>query len=513
VTAVARGVLRRTLVRDVMTTDVVSVAPDTSFDEVTRALLERGIRAVPVIDDGVLVGVVTEADLVRTAEQRDPDRLGEPGWSVHDARTDRPTTAADVMSTPAIYVLQDASVAEAARRMRIRSVGWLPVLDEVGGRVVGVLGRSDVLAVFLRDDAELRAEVVDEVFRHFLHVGPGEVEVGVRDGVVTLRGRLATRSDVELAVALVARLEGVVSVVDELTYGPPPGGSPAGAPGGAPGGDEAARGGTVVVAVDVSASARAAVWWAGDVAAACGARLRLVHAVRPEDGRDSPAAAVLRELCADAERAGVSDVDSVMVTGTPAEVLAAHAVGARLLVLGSAGARSGPGMTGPLARLLADGVDCPLAVVRGASVELPAPRQGPVVVGVDGSVPARAAADLAADLAAGWGASVTLVHSWTELRRDPDGRLHLDGEHRGAQQAAARRVLDAEAARVRQRRPGLSVGTELGEEPALSTLLHQARGARAVVVGHREHTVTGTTQASVLQGLLAFAPCPVIRVR
>ncbi|MFC7656793.1 hypothetical protein ACFQV8_10315 [Pseudonocardia benzenivorans] len=68
------------------------------------------------------------------------------------------------------------------------------------------------------------------------------------------------------------------------------------------------------------------------------------------------------------------------------------------------------------------------------------------------------------------------MHSWTELRRDPDGRLHLDGEHRGEEQAAARRLLDAEAERVRQRVQGLSVGTELGEEPALSTLLHQARG-------------------------------------
>ncbi|MFC7656791.1 CBS domain-containing protein [Pseudonocardia benzenivorans] len=98
------------------------------------------------------------------------------------------------MSTPAIYVLQDASVAEAARRMRIRSVGWLPVLDEVGGRVVGVLGRSDVLAVFLRDDAELRAEVVDEVFAHFLHVGAGRSRSGSvtgwsRFGVGSRRGR------------------------------------------------------------------------------------------------------------------------------------------------------------------------------------------------------------------------------------------------------------------------------------------------------------------------------------
>ncbi|WP_253258117.1 CBS domain-containing protein [Pseudonocardia sp. N23] len=132
----------------------------------------------------------------------------------------RPTTAADVMTSPVVQVGPEASVAEAARVMRTRSVGWLAVVDDSGGRgrLVGVLGRADVLSVFLRGDADLRHEILHGVFGTFLGVDPATMEIDVRDGVATLNGELALRSDAELAVALVGRLEGVVAVVDRLTY-------------------------------------------------------------------------------------------------------------------------------------------------------------------------------------------------------------------------------------------------------------------------------------------------------
>jgi CBS domain-containing protein len=205
-----------------MSTGVVSVSPDTPFDEVARTLISKAVRAVPVLGEGgELCGVVSEADLARTAEHGDPEDPEPSKARWHRRREERPVTAADLMTAPVLCVDPDASVAEAARLMRKRGVAWLAVVgaDDAGApRLAGVLGRADVLSVFLRDDADLRAEILDEVLGRIMLVDPVGVEVQVREGVVTLRGELPLRGDVELAGAFVSRLEGVVAVDNQLTY-------------------------------------------------------------------------------------------------------------------------------------------------------------------------------------------------------------------------------------------------------------------------------------------------------
>ncbi|MHA6794259.1 CBS domain-containing protein [Pseudonocardia bannensis] len=219
--------LRRTRVREVMTTAVVSVAPETGFDEVARVLVANAVRAVPVLDpDGRLLGVVSEADLMDTTQEDDPARRtvrDRRPWHRRPHHAARPTTARELMTTPVIGVGPEAGVAEAARVMHERGLGWLAVVEPEtsggpGGRLVGVLGRSDLLKAFLRDDAELRAEVVDQVLGRMLLVDPARVDVQVSGGVVTLTGLLPTRADTRLAVSFVERLEGVVAVVDRLAY-------------------------------------------------------------------------------------------------------------------------------------------------------------------------------------------------------------------------------------------------------------------------------------------------------
>ena len=101
--------------------------------------------------------------------------------------------------------------------MREHRLGWLPVVDDAG-RVVGVLGRPDLLTVFCWPDAEIRDEVADEVFGRMLLVDPRQVQIDVDRGVVTLSGNLDTRADAEMAVRFVERLEGVLAVVDRPTY-------------------------------------------------------------------------------------------------------------------------------------------------------------------------------------------------------------------------------------------------------------------------------------------------------
>ena len=215
--------MRRSGVRDVKTTSVLSVPVDASFREVARVIFGGRVRAVPVLGpDGVPLGVVSEADLLEAAERGDPApapagwrRLLHRGQVPGTSRADA-TTAGDLMTLPVATIGPDATVAHAARCMREHRVGWLPVVEQ--GRLVGVLGRSDLLSVFSRPDAEIRREVADEVLGRMLLVDPRRVGIAVDDGVVTLSGQLDTRADTEMAVRFVERLEGVVAVVDRLTY-------------------------------------------------------------------------------------------------------------------------------------------------------------------------------------------------------------------------------------------------------------------------------------------------------
>jgi CBS domain-containing protein len=212
---------RRTTVADVMTTAVVSVSPSTSVHDVAAALYTAAVRAVPVLDDGgALLGVLSEADLLPAVAATEPSerRWWRPRHIHRGVPAARPgaRTAGELMSAAPITVGPDATVAAAARLMRERGVSWLPVVT--GDRLVGVLGRSDLLTVFLRPDAEIQAEVVHDVLAGTLIVAPSRVAVDVTDGVVTLTGELDTQADAEVALALVHRVEGVVDVVDRLTW-------------------------------------------------------------------------------------------------------------------------------------------------------------------------------------------------------------------------------------------------------------------------------------------------------
>jgi CBS domain-containing protein len=122
------------------------------------------------------------------------------------------------MTTGVETVAPVTRVSAAARAMLKHHLSWMPVCDE-DRRVVGVLGRSDVLTVFVRDDASIRAEIVDDVLRWVLLADPDRVVVEVDGGVVTLTGLLDTRLDAQVAVRLIERLEGVVAVVDHLRFG------------------------------------------------------------------------------------------------------------------------------------------------------------------------------------------------------------------------------------------------------------------------------------------------------
>lgn len=207
--------MQQRVVRDLMTTDPMTVPPGASFQAVVRALFERDVHAAPVVDDdGRLLGVVSASDL--TCHEQEPlawtRLLGRQGRD--SLRKARGRTAADLMTTPARTVSADAPVCRATREMYEHHVGQLVVTDQ-DGRVEGVLTRRDVLRPFLRDDSEVQREVEQAVSRAIGDC-PSRLEVAVEEGVVLLSGFVERRSCAWAAAAAASEVPGVVDVEDEL---------------------------------------------------------------------------------------------------------------------------------------------------------------------------------------------------------------------------------------------------------------------------------------------------------
>jgi CBS domain-containing protein len=207
-------------VRDVMVAPALVVPESTPFKQIVELLDREGISAVPVVDGtGIVVGIVGEEDLLVKEERAIPlaRRLRHPGLGHRETRKLRGLVARDVMTEPAVTIGPDASVAAAARLMAEHAVGRLPVVD-AEGRPLGMVTRRDLLTVFLRPDADIRAEVRNRVIAHVFSIDPSTIPVQVIDGIVTLEGRVEHRSTIRLLGALVATVDGVVDVDVRTTF-------------------------------------------------------------------------------------------------------------------------------------------------------------------------------------------------------------------------------------------------------------------------------------------------------
>lgn len=196
-------------VRSVMTAPVVTVPPDAPFKKIARTLADHHISAVPVVDAaGHVTGVVSEADLIHKEEMR--GGLDEV-LTTHRVRSRKAYagTAARLMTSPVITISADASVEDAATKLGRAGVRRLFVV-EGDNRLTGVLARSDVLRLFLVPDEEIRERVVQAL--------PEGVTTTVAEGVVTLGGRVARRSQALAAIRIAWALPGVVGVAGAVEH-------------------------------------------------------------------------------------------------------------------------------------------------------------------------------------------------------------------------------------------------------------------------------------------------------
>jgi CBS domain-containing protein len=202
-----------------MTTAVACAHEDTPFKELAAIMVSRGIGALPVLDEqGRVAGVVSEADLLRKEEyQEDGAKRVARWWHRADRAKAAGVIARDLMTSPAITIGPDATVVEAARSLGAHHIERLPVVD-AANQLAGICSQRDLLQVFLRPDEQIRAEVRGDVFGAFLATNLALVHVDVARGVVTLGGEVGSKSMIPLAVQLTHAVDGVVDVVDELTF-------------------------------------------------------------------------------------------------------------------------------------------------------------------------------------------------------------------------------------------------------------------------------------------------------
>jgi CBS domain-containing protein len=208
-------------VEKIMTRDVLTVAPDAPLKEVAALLSANHISGVPVAGpDGTVVGVVSEADIVRK-EQGFPANPGRvSAWLLRriDGELDKigARTAGDAMTAPALTARPGQQVSDVARLMVDNRINRLPVV--AGGRLVGIVSRADLVRAFHRSDEELEREIRDEVLLGVFFLSPDAFCVMVEGGVVRIQGTVPTAADAESVTRYLRRVPGVVDVTSELDW-------------------------------------------------------------------------------------------------------------------------------------------------------------------------------------------------------------------------------------------------------------------------------------------------------
>nr|WP_296065461.1 CBS domain-containing protein [uncultured Actinoplanes sp.] len=210
--------MQQSTVRDVMTTEVLTVDYDTPPAAVITTMTTYDVSALAVVDgyDSVL-GVITRTDVLNGIEMPQPDRRPRLPWRrpaatpVFTART-----AGRMMSAPALTVAPDVTLAQAGRLMRRNAVNRLLVIG-ADRRLLGIVTAADLLKVYDRPDEVIRAGV-----RQALAALPArDVAFDVHDGVVMIAGTVAHARTRTLLERRVRDVSGVTAVHNEIAVAPP----------------------------------------------------------------------------------------------------------------------------------------------------------------------------------------------------------------------------------------------------------------------------------------------------
>ena len=216
---------------DIMTTNVISVGPDTTVQEVAQILLEKHISAVPVVGENErLLGIVSEGDLVRRVETGTAP--GKSWWlALFTGTADRQAQfvkthgrrASDVMTPDPVTVEPGTPLDKVARTLEAHRIKRVPVV--FNGRMVGIVSRANLLhglasagpadAAATVDDRAIRDAILETISDE-LGVSSVYVNVIVRNGVVELWGSVDNDAKAHAIVVAAETTEGVKRVVNHI---------------------------------------------------------------------------------------------------------------------------------------------------------------------------------------------------------------------------------------------------------------------------------------------------------
>ena len=177
-------------VRDIMTSDVAYAAPDTTLEEIAVLMRDENVGSIPVLDDSVLIGIVTDRDIVVRC--------------IADGKDAAECTAEDVLSENVETVEPEDDADEAAQIMAHRQIRRLPVVEE--GRLVGMLSLGDIAVKESDRTAGDTLESVSEGVKQNRPARPAP-SPAVQSSQSN-KNRVAARQDMERGDANTARMMG-----------------------------------------------------------------------------------------------------------------------------------------------------------------------------------------------------------------------------------------------------------------------------------------------------------------
>ena len=214
---------------DVMVRDVVTVSPEDDIADVIKLLAEHDISALPVVDDdGHVVGVISEADLIHREEISTGKH--RPWWL--EALTPASTLAnefakshgrrvSELMSTDVVSASEDTSLGQIATLLEKHRIKRIPILRD--GRLVGIVSRANLIQALASSlpqvatgdsDRKIRVELLDRLHDQ-TWTDFGSRNIIVSGGVVHLWGLVGSPEEHKALIALAEGVPGVVKVSDE----------------------------------------------------------------------------------------------------------------------------------------------------------------------------------------------------------------------------------------------------------------------------------------------------------
>ncbi|HQT89568.1 MAG TPA: CBS domain-containing protein [Acidiphilium sp.] len=217
-------------IKDIMTVNPITVAPETTLSDAARIMLDQHVSALPVVIGGdVLRGIITDGDLLRRPELDTAPDIGwwrgflAPETSASAFVKTRGRHVGEVMTAPVRSIAADAALGDAVALMAKLHIKQVPVVN--GDRLVGLLARRNILAALVDrllvvDDVVRSDDAITTAIRHAIATSKwapkGTINIAVKDGVAMLSGSVFSEAERQALVVIAENSAGVRSVSEDL---------------------------------------------------------------------------------------------------------------------------------------------------------------------------------------------------------------------------------------------------------------------------------------------------------